>query len=138
MKNGFLTICMVFCVLFAIGDAVCQPKKDTIVVCLGKAIPGSLDPAASNTRQVLTLYHNWGDTLFYRDPADGKILPCLVQSYRLLENGDIELTLRKGIVFHNGEPFNAAAVKFSVNLLKKIGFPCFTIPDQYSRHRHSG
>ena len=119
MKNGFLTICMVFCVLFAIGDAVCQPKKDTIVVCLGKAIPGSLDPAASNTRQVLTLYHNWGDTLFYRDPADGKILPCLVQSYRLLENGDIELTLRKGIVFHNGEPFNAAAVKFSVNLLKK-------------------
>ncbi len=119
MGNGFLTICMVFSLLFAIGDAFCQPKKDTLVVCLGKAKPGSLDPAVSNTRQVLTLYHNWGDTLFYRDPVDGTILPCLAQSYRFLDNGDLELSLRKGIVFHNGEPFNAAAVKFSVNLLKK-------------------
>ncbi|MCF8130629.1 MAG: hypothetical protein K9N10_19120, partial [Deltaproteobacteria bacterium] len=29
------------------------------------------------------------------------------------------LTLREGVWFHNGEPFNAAAVKFSLDLLKK-------------------
>ena len=119
MIRFFLTICMVFLSLITAGDAFCQPKKDTLVVCLGKAPPKSLDPAVSNTRQVLTLYHNWGDTLLYRDPVDGEIMPCLAESYRLLDNSGILLSLRKGVTFHNGEPFNAGAVKFSVELLKK-------------------
>ena len=121
MIRFFLAICMVFSSLITTGEALCQPKKDTLVVCLGKARPKSLDPAVSNTRQVLTLYHNWGDTLFYRDPENGKIVPCLAESYRLLDNGGILLSLRKGVTFHNGEPFNAKALKFSVELLKKPG-----------------
>jgi len=99
-------------------EALSQTRKDTLVVCLGKALPKSLDPGVSNTRQVLTLYHNWGDALLYRDPASGSIVPGLAESYRILENGDMELTLRKGVEFHNGEPFNGAAVKFSLDLLK--------------------
>ena len=107
-----------FSFLNAPGDVLSQTKKDTLVVCLGKALPKSLDPGVSNTRQVLTLYHNWGDTLLYREPASGKIVPGLARSYRILDNGDMELTLRKGVKFHNGEPFNGAAVKFSLDLLK--------------------
>ena len=101
------------------GRCFSQAQKDTLTVCLGKARPKSLDPAVSNTRQVLTLYHNWGDTLLYRDPVTGKIVRGLAESYKILDNGDMELTLRKGVRFHNGEPFNGAAVKFSLDLLKK-------------------
>ena len=110
---------MIFACLNAPGEVFPETKKDTLTVCLGKAQPKSLDPAVSNTRQVLTLYHNWGDTLLYRDPVSGKIVPGLASDYRILENGDMELTLRKGVRFHNGEPFNGAAVKFSLDLLKK-------------------
>jgi peptide/nickel transport system substrate-binding protein len=119
MIKFFLAFCMFFLYLNAPGDIFSQTGKDTLTVCLGKARPKSLDPAVSNTRQVLTLYHNWGDTLLYRDPVTGKIVPGLARSYRILDNGDMELTLKKGVRFHNGEPFNGAAVKFSLDLLKK-------------------
>ncbi len=119
MVRFLLTLLLVFSCLNTPNNALSQPGKDTLKVCLGKALPKSLDPAASNTRQVLTLYHNWGDTLLYRDPVTGKIVPCLAESYRILDDGDMELTLRKGVRFHNGEPFNASAVKFSLDLLKK-------------------
>ena len=119
MIRLFLMICMVFSSLITTGEAFCETQKDTLTVCMGTALIKSLDPAVSNTRQVLTLYHNWGDTLLYRNPKDGKIVPCLAESYRFLNNGSILLSLRKGVTFHNGEPFNAKAVKFSLNLLKK-------------------
>jgi peptide/nickel transport system substrate-binding protein len=119
MKRFFLVLCMVLFCLNVTGEVFSETQKDTLTVCLGKARPKSLDPAVSNTRQVLTLYHNWGDTLLYRDPVAGKIVPGLARSYRILDNGDMELTLRKGVRFHNGEPFNGAAVKFSLDLLKK-------------------
>ena len=121
MINVFLALCMIFSCLNFPGVVFSQTEKDTLTVCLGKTQPKSLNPAASNTRQVLTLYHNWGDTLLYRDPVSGKIVPGLARSYRILENGDMELTLRKGVTFHNGEPFNGSAVKFSLNLLKESG-----------------
>ena len=116
----FLTFCILLSGLSTPVDAFSQSKKDTLAVCLGKARPKSLDPAVSNTRQVLTLYHNWGDTLLYRDTVTGKIVPGLAESYRILNNGNMELTLRKGVRFHNGEPLNGAAVKFSLDLLGVI------------------
>ena len=119
MKRFFLILCIVFSCLNVTGEVFSEIQKDTLTVCLGKARPKSLDPAVSNTRQVLTLYHNWGDALLYRDPVTGEIVPGLAESYRILDNGDMELTLRKGVRFHNGEPFNGAAVKFSLDLLKK-------------------
>ncbi len=121
MKRFFLILCIVLSCLNITGEVFSETQKDTLTVCLGKAQPKSLDPAVSNTRQVLTLYHNWGDALLYRDPVTGEIVPGLAESYRILGNGDMELTLRKGVRFHNGEPFNGAAVKFSLDLLKKSG-----------------
>jgi peptide/nickel transport system substrate-binding protein len=119
MTRFLLVFLLIFFCLNTPNEALPETHRNTLRVCLGKALPKSLDPAASNTRQVLTLYHNWGDTLLYRDPVTGKIVPGLAESYRILENGAMELTLRKGVSFHNGEPFNAAAVKFSLDLLKK-------------------
>ena len=119
MIRFFFVFCLLLSCFHPPADASDRTRKDKLVVCLGKARPRSLDPSVSNSRQVLTLYHNWGDTLLYRDPVTGKIIPGLAKSYRILENGDMELTLRRGVKFHNGEPFNGAAVKFSLNLLKK-------------------
>ncbi len=118
MKKPLWIVCIIICCLGVSLNVAAQTDKDTLVVCLGKAKPKSLDPSVSNSRQVLTLYHNWGDTLLYRDPVTAEIVPGLAESYHLLGNGDMDLTLRKGVEFHDGEPFNAAAVKFSLDLLK--------------------
>ena len=49
-----------------------------------------------------------------------KIQPLLATSYKLIDDHTWEFRLRKGVKFQNGEEFNAAAVKFS---LERISDP---------------
>jgi len=54
------------------------------------------------------------DTLLRRDLKTLKLEGNLAESWRLLTDTTWQFKLRRGIKFHNGEPFDAAAVKFSV------------------------
>ena len=105
------------------AGAVAERGRDTLVVAMGTQPLRHLDPACTTNRQALVLYHNWGDTLLYRDPATRNIVPCLAESYRFLAPDTIEFKLRKGVVFHNQEPFDAEAVQFSLKRLLRPGFP---------------
>lgn len=79
--------------------------------------PGSFDP-------IDTFLVAWGsvgsqifDGLTMRG-ADMKLVPGLATNWEMLDNDErIRFTLRKGVKFHNGEPFNAAAVKFTFDRL---------------------
>jgi peptide/nickel transport system substrate-binding protein len=97
---------------------LCKAKQDTLVVCMGTQPLKGLNPATTTNRHVLILYHNWGDTLLYRDPVRKQLVPCLSESWRWVHDRVIEFRLRKGIRFHNKEPFDARAVRFSMELLK--------------------
>lgn len=44
---------------------------------------------------------------------NGKRTPALATSWRLVDKTTYDFNLRKGVTFHNGEPFNAKAVKFT-------------------------
>ena len=118
MKNTLQIILSAFFILILTYNP-CEAKRDTLVVSMGTQPIKPLNPAYTTSRQILVLYHNWGDTLLYRDPVQRKIVPCLAESYRFIDPGTIELKLRKGVRFHNGEPFDARAVKFSLDLLKR-------------------
>jgi peptide/nickel transport system substrate-binding protein len=52
------------------------------------------------------------DRLVARD-LDLVIQPALATAWKTLDDLTWELSLRQGVTFHNGEPFNADAVKFS-------------------------
>ena len=94
-----------------------ESGNDTLVVGMQHHFD-SLCQTRSTSRQTLLLSHNWADTLVYRNPASGKLVPCLAESYRVGENGALEFTLRKGVRFHNGEPLTADAVRFSMNVFR--------------------
>jgi len=44
---------------------------------------------------------------------DNKIHPCLAESWKSIDDTTVEFKLRKNIQFTNGEPFNAAVVKYN-------------------------
>jgi peptide/nickel transport system substrate-binding protein len=93
----------------------CGADKDTLVV--GEKVGfESLCQTLSSSRQTLILCHNWADTLVYRDPYSGEILPCLAESYRVLDGDTLEFILRPGVRFHNGEPLSAEAVAYSMEV----------------------
>ena len=56
--------------------------------------------------------HLWDTLTFLNDEL--KIEPHLAESWRLINNFTWEVTLRQGITFHNGEPFNARAARASI------------------------
>ena len=94
-------------------NALAQSKKDTVSLALALEPPG-LDPTASAASSIgeIVLY-NIFETLT-KINADGSVSPLLAESWEV--SPDLKTTtlrLRKGVRFQNGEPFNAAAVKFS-------------------------
>ena len=104
--------------MFLLVPPSCNAGGDSLTVSLGSQKLQPINPAYGTSRHILVLYHNWGDTLFYRDPDQKKLVPCLAESFRFVDPHTIEFVLRKGVRFHNGEPFDAFAVKFSLELLK--------------------
>jgi peptide/nickel transport system substrate-binding protein len=94
--------------------ALAQGRKDAIVLAMALEPSPGLDPtggAASSISEV-TLYNIY-ETLT-KVNSDGTVTPLLAESWEV--SPDLKtytFKLRKGVKFHNGEPFNARAVKFS-------------------------
>jgi peptide/nickel transport system substrate-binding protein len=79
--------------------------------------PGSWDPIDTFLVQWAAVATNIFDGLTYRGP-DLKVVPGLAESWEELDEGKrIRFKLRQNVKFHNGEPFNAAAVKFTFERL---------------------
>src|SRR4051812_27359230 len=94
--------------------ALAQNRKDAIVLAMALEPSPGLDPtggAASSIGEI-TLY-NVSETLT-KINSDGSVTPLLAESWEVSPDlTTYTFKLRKGVKFHNGEPFNAQAVKFS-------------------------
>ena len=55
------------------------------------------------------------DRLLDRDPKTFKPKPMLAESWRIVNDTTWEFKLRKGVKFHNGEPFTAQSVKATID-----------------------
>ena len=76
------------------------------------------------------------ETLLDMDPETRELVPKLAESYELIDPKTWQFKLREGIKFSNGEPFNAAAVKYSIErvLDPKTASPSAS-PDRLDRDR---
>lgn len=108
-------------VAFAVGLAGCggeaagDPGDDEprILRIGSSAALSSLDPARSATPGVLYLTPVY-ESLVRRD-AEGLLEPGLATEWVLNDDAtQLELTLREGVEFHDGEPFDAEAVKANI------------------------
>src|SRR5947209_304393 len=75
----------------------------------------TLDPAVSSSRYDRQVLNNVMDKLFDLN-AKGDIVPMLATAYTVSKDHlTYTLTLRRGVTFQDGAPFNAQAVKFNLD-----------------------
>ncbi|MDR7485354.1 MAG: ABC transporter substrate-binding protein [Armatimonadota bacterium] len=73
----------------------------------------TMDPMLSAISTTFSVQRHIMEPLVDNDP-DARVVPVLATSWRALDTLTWEFKLRPGVRFHNGEPFNAESVKFSI------------------------
>ena len=83
--------------------------------------PSGIDPHVNASSELGIPLTSVYDTLVYQDPATGQFVPGLAESWKISDDGrTYSFTLRRDVKFHDGTPFNAAAVKVN---LERISDP---------------
>ncbi len=86
---------------------------DRIVIVQG-VDPSTLDPADHNETPAYNILNNIFDTLVAFD-KDGKLQPRLAESWKQLDDLNLQVNLRKGIKWQDGTDFTADDVKFTID-----------------------
>ena len=90
-----------------------QKADDTLRIAWRDSVP-DIDPYHNQLRTgLIVAMHAW-DTLIYRDPETFQLKPLLSTTWRFVDPTTIEFDLRPGVVFHDGSPFTADDVVYTV------------------------
>jgi peptide/nickel transport system substrate-binding protein len=82
--------------------------------------PGSLDPATNATFVGRVSLQSICDKLVDID-AEGNLVPMLAESWEWNDAGtEVTLKLRQGVVFHDGTPLDAEAVRYTLDRYKTL------------------
>jgi peptide/nickel transport system substrate-binding protein len=103
--------------------------------------PRTLDPADAYELRSIALIRNLSDRLYTYDPGSTEIKPQLATALPKLSADGLTYTipLRKGVLFHDGTPFNAAAMVFSLNrFIQNKGKPSFLLAERVDKITATG
>jgi peptide/nickel transport system substrate-binding protein len=80
-----------------------------------------IDPAYSFSSEIPVMANVYEGLLMYTGGTP-EVEPALATSYEVSEDGlTWTFHLRQGVKFHDGTPFNATAVKYSIDRIRKLG-----------------
>ena len=113
--------------LLVLGLSFASAQENSSIVIAQGTDAASLDPQRQNDAFTTSILSNIFDTLIYRD-VNLDLVPGLATEWTLVDDTTWEVTLRDGVVFHNGEGFDAEDVKFSLErpLDPDLGSPLAT------------
>lgn len=109
-KQLVLVVAVLSLVLSGVSPSVPLLAAGPTVTVAQGAEPATLDAFQEISRSGYNVTLHIYDPLFMRSD-DGKIVPMLATGYKVVDPTIWRITLRKGVTFHNGEPFDANAVK---------------------------
>lgn len=116
---GFVLTLAALALAFAAWPWAAHAAKgdDTVVLALGSPQP-TMDPRDHRARVGIIKDWHVYDPILRRDSKTGRVKPALALSVKPVDKLTWELKLRQGVKFHNGEPFNAEAVKYTIDSMK--------------------
>ena len=108
-----LILALAVSLLGAQGCERLQPPADTLVIAQA-AEPRSLDPHVTTALNDFRILVNLYEGLVRYRPGTLEPAPGLAESWTVSEDGrTYRFRLRSGVRFHDGSPFDAAAVRFN-------------------------
>jgi peptide/nickel transport system substrate-binding protein len=99
----------------AVPAAALAGKKNDTLIYVSDSEPENISPYHNNLREGVIIARHVFDNLVYRDPATGKYGPQLATEWKWVDDTTLDLTIRKGVVFHNGDPLSADDVVWTLN-----------------------
>jgi len=117
MRKKFLVailLCSV-CLLSPFYSTFAANPPDTVVIALDSDLEKLHAPQLMMREDQIVGMQIY-DTLLHRS-QDMEIGPGLAESYHSINSTTYEFKLRKGVKFHNGEPFTAHAVKHTIEFI---------------------
>ena len=126
MKLQRRTLNLMLAAALALGgaalDAQAQGRKDSVVLGMVLEPAPGLDPTTAPAAAIGEIVHYNILEGLTKINVDGTVTPLLAESWQASPDGKTyTFKLRKGIKFQDGEPFDAAAVKFSFERAKADG-----------------
>ena len=116
LKRFGRSLAVGFAALVAFGGASGQAaKKDNTLRFAYQQVLENVDPYFNNLRLGVIVGQLAWDTLIYRDPNTNEYKPQLATSWKWVDDTTLELELRQGVKFHNGDAFDADDVVYSLN-----------------------
>ena len=105
----------------ALPSALAQSRKDTVVLGMVLEPPG-LDPTVAPAAAIGEIVHYNVFEGLTKIAMDGAVTPLLADNwYHTPDGKTYTFTLKKGVKFSDGRPFDASAVKFSFERAKMAG-----------------
>ena len=114
----------------AAEEKAAREDKETLVYATTDKV-SDMDPANAYDFHTWELFRNIGRGLLSYKPGTTQIVPGLATEYSVNDAGDVyTFTLREGVNFSDGTPFNAEAVKWSIDRVINIaGDPSWLVSD---------
>src|SRR5712691_3241763 len=125
---GRITLCLAL-VTALICVAVPRPsvaaKAGGKLVFAARQDIDTLDPHITNRAATRKILIQFMDTLVVIDPKDGSVKPGLAEKWEISPDGKTyTFHLRRNVKFHDGTPFDAAAMKFTFDRIQTpLGAP---------------
>ncbi|MCX2724036.1 ABC transporter substrate-binding protein [Roseibium salinum] len=119
MKGSFFKAVIATTMLASTADGAFAGKADdTLHVAFTKELE-NVDSYFNSAREGVVLMRAVWDGLIYRDPVTNEYKGNLATSWTWVDDKTLEFKLREGVTFHNGEPFNADDVVYTVDFVSQ-------------------
>ena len=106
--------------VMAVAPALADKKTNSIRFAYDQ-VAENVDPFMNNVRIGVIIGQQVWDTLIYRDPKTNEYKGQLATAWKWIDDKTLELELRQGVKFHNGEEFDADDVVYTLNFVVQAG-----------------
>jgi peptide/nickel transport system substrate-binding protein len=120
MKHKLMTFILA---AMLVMPGMAAAKSDLVIAV--DSPPKSMNPHSYNSDANLSYMSNFFDGLLQRPGHEGRLAPALATEWTRKDALTWEFKLRKGVTFHNGNPFTAEDVKFTFERMKDPEFSKF-------------